>query len=72
MRRSELFVGEGRLLFSAVCKLHLEGIVAKGLDDPYCAKTKRWKIPNPSYSQKIGRAEPLERRAGCDGRWLDP
>ena len=62
MQRTEIFVGEGRPLFSAVCKLDLEGIVAKRLADPYGPQTKWWKIPNPSYSHKEGRAELFERR----------
>jgi ATP-dependent DNA ligase len=61
MQRSEPFLGEGRPLFSAVCKLDLEGIVAKRLRDPYRSKTRWWKIPNPGYSQKVGRAELFER-----------
>ena len=64
MQRIEIFVGEGRPLFSAVCKLDLEGIVAKRLADPYGRRTKWWKIPNPSYSHKEGRAELFERRIG--------
>ena len=59
---TEPFIGEGRPLFSAVCKLDLEGIVAKRMADPYGPRTKWWKIPNPGYSQKIGRAELFERR----------
>jgi len=31
-----------------MCKLDLEGIVAKRLDDPSCVKTRWWKIPNPT------------------------
>ena len=42
----------------------LEGIVAKRLADPYGPQTKWWKIPNPSYSHKEGRAELFERRIG--------
>src|SRR5947209_8653335 len=57
MQRTEIFIGQGRPLFSAVCKLDLEGIVAKRLADPYRPRTKWWKIPNRSYSQKEGRAE---------------
>ena len=64
MQRTEIFVGEGRPLFSAVCKLDLEGIVAKRLADPYRPQTKWWKIPNPNYSHKEGRAELFERRIG--------
>ena len=35
LEKTEPFFGEGGLLFNAVCKLNLEGIVAKKLDDPY-------------------------------------
>ena len=47
-----MFVGEGRPLFSAVCKLDLEGVVAKRMADPYGRQTKWWKIPNPIYSRR--------------------
>ena len=60
---SELFFGCGKTLFTAVCFHDLEGIIAKRLDDPYeLARTKWWKILNPEYSQKEGRAELFERR----------
>jgi bifunctional non-homologous end joining protein LigD len=62
LERTEPFIGEGRPLFSAVCRLDLEGIVAKRIADPYGPQTKWWKIPNPGYSQKLGRAELFERR----------
>ena len=62
LQTTEPFIGEGRPLFSAVCKLDLEGIVAKRMADPYGPQTKWWKIPNPTYSQKLGRAELFERR----------
>jgi hypothetical protein len=53
--RTEPFIGEGRPLFSAVCKLDLEGIVAKRMADGCGPQSKWWKIPNPTYSQKLGR-----------------
>ena len=57
LQTTEPFIGEGRPLFSAVCRLDLEGIVAKRIADPYGPQTKWWKIPNPTYSQKLaGRA----------------
>ena len=62
LETTEPFIGEGRPLFRAVCKLDLEGIVAKRMADPYGPRTKWWKIPNPGYSQKLGRAELFERR----------
>jgi bifunctional non-homologous end joining protein LigD len=62
LERTEPFIGEGRPLFSAVCKLDLEGIVAKRMADRYGPQAKWWKIPNPTYSKKLGRAELFERR----------
>jgi ATP-dependent DNA ligase len=50
-------VGAGSRLFQAVCKLDLEGIVAKRMSDPYAPGTRWFKIPNRSYSQKVGREE---------------
>ena len=64
LEKTEPFLGEGRPLFNAVCKLDLEGIVAKRLEDPYSPKTKWWKILNPNYSQKMDRAELFGRRYG--------
>ena len=54
-------IGESAALFGAVCKLDLEGIVAKRLGDPYAPQTKWFKILNPKYSQKLGRHELFER-----------
>jgi bifunctional non-homologous end joining protein LigD len=61
-------VGEGRALFRAVVDADLEGIVAKHLAAAYHANSARWyKIINPSYTQRRGRAEWfLERRGGHD------
>jgi bifunctional non-homologous end joining protein LigD len=64
LEKTEPFFGEGRPLFNAVCKLDLEGIVAKRLEDSYSPKTKWWKILNPTYSQKVHRAELFGRRYG--------
>ncbi len=65
LEKTEPFFGEGRPLFNAVCKLDLEGIIAKKLDDAYePGRTKWWKILNPSYSQKEGRTKLFERRYG--------
>jgi len=50
LEKSEPLFAEGRPLFNAVCRLDLEGIVAKRLQDPYNPKTKWWKILNPDYS----------------------
>jgi len=65
LEKTEPFFGEGRPLFNAVCRLDLEGIVAKRLADSYSpSKTKWFKILNPTYSQKVDRAELFERRYG--------
>ena len=53
--------GEGSRLFQVVCELDLEGILAKRMSDRYCPETKWFKIPNRSYSQKVGRAELFRR-----------
>jgi ATP-dependent DNA ligase len=63
MQKSELFFGCGKSLFDAICEFDLEGIVAKRLNDPCEPEcTKWWKILNPNYSQKEGRAELFERQ----------
>jgi bifunctional non-homologous end joining protein LigD len=64
LEKTDPFIGEGRPLFNAVCRLDLEGIVAKRMDDGYGPKAQWFKILNPSYSQKEGRAELFERRYG--------
>ncbi len=65
LEKTEPFFGEGRPLFRAVCRLDLEGIVAKKLDEPYKpGRTKWWKILDPDYSQKVDRAELFDRRYG--------
>jgi bifunctional non-homologous end joining protein LigD len=56
MQRSEPVLGDGKAAFQAVCDLDLEGIVAKQLAGPYSPRTKWFKILNPKYSQKAGRA----------------
>ncbi|MDB5224881.1 MAG: hypothetical protein JWO43_503, partial [Candidatus Adlerbacteria bacterium] len=43
--------------FSSICKIDLEGMVAKKLSDPYHRLTKWYKVINPTYSQMVGRAE---------------
>src|SRR5207245_2223637 len=54
-------------LFESICRLDLEGIVAKRKDMPYRASEKPspcWiKIKNPDYSQAEGRQELFEERA---------
>src|SRR6266496_910541 len=42
----------------------LEGIVAKRMGRPYGPETTWFKILNPTYSQKEGRGELFEKRAG--------
>ncbi len=45
--------GNGERIFKQVCRLDLEGIVAKRLADPYHSRLTIWhKILNPDYSQK--------------------
>ena len=58
--------GSGTELFRLYCQLDLEGIVAKRADSPYedNEQAPHWfKIKNPNYSQKEGRAD-LFKRAG--------
>ena len=60
----------GSDLFQHVCKLDLEGIVAKPKHSPYereSARTSWYKIKNRSYSQMVGRHELFERE-----RHLEP
>ena len=60
----------GTELFRHVCKLDLEGIVAKPKHSPYEREQTRssWcKIKNASYSQMVGRHELFERE-----RHLEP
>ena len=56
--------GTGTALFEQVCKLDLEGIVAKLKSGPYVSdrESSTWlKIRNPRYSQWAGREELFER-----------
>jgi hypothetical protein len=55
------FDGFGRALFRQICRLDLEGIVAKYKDAPYGPKNSWVKIKNPSYSQIIARATSFSR-----------
>src|SRR6266542_3844035 len=65
MQKSEPVLGDVKGAFKAVCGLDLEGIVAKRLADAYePGRTRWWKILNPDYGQKAGRAELFERRYG--------
>jgi bifunctional non-homologous end joining protein LigD len=65
IQKSEMFIGCGRKLYETICRLDLEGIIAKKLDHPYDPGTaKWWKVPNAEYTQKEGREKLFERRAG--------
>ena len=53
----------GTALFQRVCKMDLEGIVAKHAYGPYVTERERttwFKIRNPQYSQMAGREELFE------------
>jgi bifunctional non-homologous end joining protein LigD len=64
IQKSEMFFGCGKSLFETVCAMDLEGVVCKRLEDHYGPNVRWWKMPNPDYSQKEGRAELFERRTG--------
>ncbi len=64
LHKSELFIGCGKSLYQTVCAMDLEGVVCKRLEDHYGPNVRWWKVPNPDYSQKEGRAELFERRYG--------
>jgi bifunctional non-homologous end joining protein LigD len=54
----------GTALFKRVCRMNLEGIVAKHSFGPYTGERERttwFKIRNPKYSQMKGREELFER-----------
>ena len=59
--------GRGCELFESVCRMDLEGIVAKREDSIYRAREKpspHWiKIKNPNYNQAEGRQEMFEELA---------
>jgi bifunctional non-homologous end joining protein LigD len=60
---AEYFDGRGVELYQEVCRMDLEGIVAKRKDGPYTPAETSWvKIKNPWYSQMEGRRELFERR----------
>ena len=54
----------GQELLEAVCRLDLEGIVAKRKADAYDVRTRWFKVKNPNYSQADGRRELFDRWAG--------
>ena len=48
----------GLALYEHVCRMDLEGIVAKPAESPYVTEKPLWiKIKNPDYSQAEGRGE---------------
>ena len=64
MRYSGRVEQHGTALFQRVCKLDLEGIVAKHGLAPYTTERERttwFKIKNPNYSQMEGREDLFER-----------
>jgi ATP-dependent DNA ligase len=74
MRYVDHVENHGTALFHRVCKMDLEGIVAKHSFGPYVTERERttwFKIKNRNYSQVQGREELFERerhRETC--RWL--
>jgi len=64
MRYTDHIEHYGTALFERVCKLDLEGIVAKHAFGPYVTEPERttwFKIKNRNYSQMQGREELFER-----------
>ena len=64
LKYTEYIDGQGMALFQRICKLDLEGIVAKQKFGPYVTErdNSTWfKILNREYSQKDGREELFER-----------
>jgi bifunctional non-homologous end joining protein LigD len=62
LNRVPCFEAQGGALFDAVCRLDLEGIVAKRAEDGYSGETAWYKIKNPAYTQAEGRAELFAHR----------
>src|SRR5262245_7201448 len=60
------FFAEGRALFNAVCRLDLEGIVAKRLRDPYNPKTKWFRLSCP-HRPRPPEASRLRHHVGTSG-----
>jgi bifunctional non-homologous end joining protein LigD len=64
LRYADHIEQHGTALFQRVCKMDLEGIVAKHAFGPYVTERERttWvKIKNRNYSQMQGREELFER-----------
>jgi bifunctional non-homologous end joining protein LigD len=55
------FENDGLELFTAACRLDLEGIVAKRKADGYGPETAWYKVKNSAYTQAEGRRELFER-----------
>lgn len=55
----------GCKLFEVICRMDLEGIIAKREDGLYLPTAKWIKIKNANYTQAEGRHELFERRSGC-------
>jgi hypothetical protein len=69
LRYADHVDGTGIPLFERVCKLDLEGIVAKQKHAPYVMEREHntwFKIRNPNYSQIIGREQLFERERGSE------
>ena len=64
LRYADQIEGSGIALFQSVCKLDLEGIVAKYKFSPYGGEDSLgtwYKIRNRDYSQMVGRNQLFER-----------
>ena len=62
MRYVEHIEQHGTALFERVCRMDLEGIVAKHSLAPYTTERTAWfKIKNRNYSQMAGREKLFER-----------
>lgn len=62
---------QGCTLFEAVCRIDLEGIVAKHRDGLYSPSATWLKIKNPNYTQAEGRHELFEQRRSFRLKPLD-
>jgi bifunctional non-homologous end joining protein LigD len=61
---SETF-DDGHALFTAVCELGFEGVVAKNHSNLYCSKDRGWvKIKNPNYWRRDAELETMARKHG--------
>jgi len=74
LKYTEYIDGCGMALFQRICKMDLEGIVAKQKFGPYVTEREHstwFKILNREYSQKDGRQELFERERHSEpvARW---